>query len=173
MIWKGETTERILSEPILSVREERSCFDVERQTGYGTGRPELVGAPRTLAVPIPPPRGNSRFPDPFPTVRIRSFTHKKQTTATAVNCFLERQTGFEPATFSLARRHSTTELLPQFWCRGTGSNRRRRALQALALPTELPRLHFLNNRLLYDTQLFLVGRERSRTSTGFPTRPLT
>ena len=27
-------------------------------------------------------------------------------------CFLERETGVEPATSSLARKHSTTELLP-------------------------------------------------------------
>ena len=30
----------------------------------------------------------------------------------AVGCQLERKTGIEPATFSLARRCSTTELLP-------------------------------------------------------------
>src|SRR5438093_12735970 len=29
---------------------------------------------------------------------------------------LERDTGFEPATSTLARLHSTTELVPQFFC---------------------------------------------------------
>ncbi len=52
---------------------------------------------------------------------------------------LERKTGFEPATFALARRCSTTEPLPQ-WCRRAELNCRHVDFQSTALPTELPRL---------------------------------
>ena len=53
--------------------------------------------------------------------------------------------GFEPTTFSLARRRSTTELRPQFGplsdreCRDTESNCGHRDFQSRALPTELSR----------------------------------
>ena len=41
---------------------------------------------------------------------------------------------------SLARRHSTAELLPLlFWCRGPESNWGHADFQSAALPTELPR----------------------------------
>ena len=36
---------------------------------------------------------------------------------------LERETGFEPATFSLATRYSTTELPPHIWCQDSELNR--------------------------------------------------
>ena|GEM_PF-2905730 len=54
---------------------------------------------------------------------------------------MERKTGFEPATSSLARRHSTTELLPLafLWCRGPELNWGHADFQSAALPTELPR----------------------------------
>ncbi len=55
---------------------------------------------------------------------------------------MERKTGFEPATSSLARRHSTTELLPPVpgeWCRGPESDWGHLDFQSSALPTELPR----------------------------------
>ena len=70
---------------------------------------------------------------------------------------MERKTGVEPATFSLARRCSTTEPLPLTlgsaggttteitgtWycrvCRGPESNWRHQRFQRCALPTELPR----------------------------------
>jgi len=78
MIWKGRTTKRTTSEPIPSVREERSCSDVVRPEGYGTRRGSgCLTPPRHLAVSILPLRGNSRFPDPFHWVRIPSWLNKK------------------------------------------------------------------------------------------------
>src|SRR5579864_8347432 len=44
---------------------------------------------------------------PRPDLRTKEFTRGEQ-----VNKNLERETGFEPATSTLARSHSTTELLP-------------------------------------------------------------
>ena len=52
---------------------------------------------------------------------------------------MERKTGFEPATLALARRCSTTELLPLGWCRRPELNWRHADFQSAALPTELPR----------------------------------
>ncbi len=59
----------------------------------------------------------------------------------------ERAMGFEPTTFSLARRRSTTEPRPQVLaylasreCRDPGSNWGHRDFQSRALPTELSRL---------------------------------
>src|SRR5512133_3646149 len=39
-------------------------------------------------------------------------------------CYLERETGFEPATSTLARSHSTTELLPLYRLDYSGAARR-------------------------------------------------
>jgi hypothetical protein len=52
---------------------------------------------------------------------------------------MERETGFEPATSTLARLHSTTELLPhrqsgEKWRRHPDLNRRMAVLQTAALP---------------------------------------
>jgi hypothetical protein len=47
---------------------------------------------------------------------------------------VERETGFEPATSTLARLHSTTELLPRIWRRHPDLNRRMEVLQTSALP---------------------------------------
>ena len=48
---------------------------------------------------------------------------------------VERETGFEPATSTLARLHSTTELLPhRCWRRHPDLNRRMEVLQTSALP---------------------------------------
>ncbi len=45
-------------------------------------------------------------------------TNKKVLSAKAERTeFLERETGFEPATSTLARLHSTAELLPHIWRR--------------------------------------------------------
>ncbi len=54
---------------------------------------------------------------------------------------MERKTRFELATLALARRCSTTELLPRNWCRETELNCRHADFQSAALPTELPRLN--------------------------------
>ncbi len=58
----------------------------------------------------------------------------------------ERAMGFEPTTFSLARRRTTTVLRPRFLgnmisreCRDPGSNWGHRDFQSRALPTELSR----------------------------------
>ncbi len=58
----------------------------------------------------------------------------------------ERAMGFEPTTFSLARRRTTTVLRPQITtyvpgreCRDPGSNWGHRDFQSRALPTELSR----------------------------------
>ena len=71
-----------------------------------------------------------------------------------VAVFLERKTGFEPATLSLARRYSTTEPLPlndspQKWWAMTGSNRRHLACKASALPAELIALNTLSRKNNY------------------------
>ncbi len=50
---------------------------------------------------------------------------------------MEQQMGFEPTTPSLEKRNSTIELLLQTKWNQKGSNLRRLALQANALPTEL------------------------------------
>ena len=62
----------------------------------------------------------------------------------------ERAMGFEPTTFSLARRRSTTEPRPQVLavaasreCRDPVSNWGPRDFQSRALPTELSRLDIL------------------------------
>ena len=59
---------------------------------------------------------------------------------------LERAMGFEPTTFSLARRRTTTVLRPQITanlldreCRDPGSDWGHRDFQSRALPTELSR----------------------------------
>ena len=57
---------------------------------------------------------------------------------------LERKTGFEPATPTLARLCSTTELLPQYgfvsyWWRDPELNWGHTDFQSVALPTELSR----------------------------------
>ncbi len=53
---------------------------------------------------------------------------------------LERAMGFEPTTFSLARRRSTAELRPHSReCREPESDWRHRDFQSRALPTELSR----------------------------------
>jgi hypothetical protein len=57
---------------------------------------------------------------------------------------LERKTRFELATSSLARRHSTTELLPRKKCRGPESDWGHADFQSAALPAELPRRNELN-----------------------------
>ena len=55
---------------------------------------------------------------------------------------LERKTGFEPATPTLARLCSTPELLPHclYWWRDPESNRGHMDFQSIALPSELSRL---------------------------------
>ena len=50
---------------------------------------------------------------------------------------VERDTRFELATFTLARWHSTTELIPHMWCPEPESNQRHEDFQSSALPTEL------------------------------------
>ena len=63
---------------------------------------------------------------------------------------MERKTGFEPATPTLARLCSTPELLPQlsFWWRDPESNRGHMDFQSIALPSELSRLHSLPSILM-------------------------
>ena len=59
------------------------------------------------------------------------------------HCCTERAMGFEPTTFSLARRRSTAELRPHSMslqeCRGPDLNWGPTPFQGVALPTELPR----------------------------------
>ncbi len=47
-----------------------------------------------------------------PVTQIAEVNYRKLTEAKAGWEILERETGFEPATSTLARSHSTTELLP-------------------------------------------------------------
>ena len=63
-------------------------------------------------------------------------THEKGRTreGPALAGLVERETGFEPATSTLARLHSTTELLPQSWRRHPDLNRGMEVLQTSALP---------------------------------------
>ena len=63
----------------------------------------------------------------------------------------ERAMGFEPTTFSLARRRTTTVLRPQSVnvhreCRDTESNCGHRDFQSRALPTELSRRYSVIKR---------------------------
>ena len=53
------------------------------------------------------------------TGALSRFRVKKQLRHefSCLNCFLERKTGFEPATTALGRQDSTVELLSQFACR--------------------------------------------------------
>ena len=77
--------------------------------------------------------------------RTPNFGTKTQRDAVSPlpNLSKKRETGLKPATYSLATNrsnqlsYSRSNLLK--WCRERDSNPRRRALQALALPTELPR----------------------------------
>ena len=69
--------------------------------------------------------------------------------------------GFEPTTFSLARRRSTTELHPRIRpllagreCRDPGSNWGHRDFQSRALPTELSRPNIIQ---------LLSGRDFTRS----------
>ena len=50
---------------------------------------------------------------------------------------MERDTRFGLATFTLARWHSTTELIPRIWCPESELNQRHEDFQSSALPTEL------------------------------------
>src|SRR3989344_3149008 len=74
-----------------AIRQTRTC----RRSGCLT-------PPRHLAVSILPPRENSRFPDPFPKVRL--FRIKKP---------LVGAEGVEPSTSVLSGQRSTTELRTQ------------------------------------------------------------
>jgi hypothetical protein len=74
--------------------------DAETGTRTRTGLPPTVF--KTVASAIPP----------FPHVSIRPGT-KNGPRLRSVPGLLERKMGFEPTTFSLARRCSTTEPLPQ------------------------------------------------------------
>ena len=89
--------------------------------------------------------------------------------------WMERETGFEPATSSLARKCSTTELLPQRSlpmtagapeCRGPESNWRHQHFQCCALPTELPRRHSILRSGLSQCQ----GRRRRKAPPVSPPR---
>ena len=70
------------------------------------------------------PRPSAWEADTLPLSYSRSAVKKK----------MERETGFEPATSTLARLHSTTELLPLKWRRRPDLNRRMEVLQTSALP---------------------------------------
>ena len=82
-----------------------------REPGRGdAGAPERLGRHPSRGV-LPPP-GTTKAALRRPSVPLRGE-------------ILERETGFEPATSTLARLHSTTELLPPFRAtRGAGRNRR-------------------------------------------------
>ena len=69
-----------------------------------------------------------------------------QTTALPLGyaAMMERKKRFELSTLALARRCSTTELLPQqlLWCPKPESNQRHVDFQSTALPTELSGLMY-------------------------------
>ncbi len=65
-------------------------------------------------LPIPPHRQNMEAATGFePVVKVLQTSALPLGYAAILN--LERKTGFEPATPTLARLYSTTELLPQKW----------------------------------------------------------
>ena len=70
---------------------------------------------------------------------------------------MERETGFEPATSTLARLHSTTELLPLKWRRRPDLNRRMEVLQTSALPLGYVALTGAENEI--RTRDPLLGKE--------------
>ncbi|MDI3537297.1 MAG: hypothetical protein PWP30_1779 [Eubacteriaceae bacterium] len=76
--------------------------------------------------------------------------------------YMERKTGFEPATLALARRCSTTEPLPQRWCPEAESNHRHEDFQSSALPTELSG-HTCCFPLVFEKQLLISNRLNSST----------
>ncbi len=90
--------------------------------------------------------GSNRHESCLPTV---FETVASACSATSARCTMERKTRFELATSSLARRHSTTELLPPGKCRGPESDWRHADFQSAALPTELPR-HTPNHSIFYQ-----------------------
>ena len=82
--------------------------------------------------------------------------------------------GFEPTTFSLARRRSTTEPRPHFLaaltdreCRDPGSNWGHRDFQSRALPTELSRpTYFVVKRAeFYLTTMRLSSKDIALSGT--------
>ena len=79
---------------------------------------------------------------------------------------LERQTRFELATSTLARWHSTTELLPHSWCLRVESNHRHRDFQSLALPTELPRQNLATQKGLEPSTSSVTGWRSGKGTTG-------
>ena len=90
------------------------------------------------------------FADPCLTTWPRlHFAHIIKWGLLVCNPHPERAMGFEPTTFSLARRRSTTEPRPQFGplpdreCRDTELNCGHRDFQSRALPTELSRLIYI------------------------------
>ena len=72
-------------------------------------------APQRFLRPRRLPFRHARVTEPYPgTSRTQPAEYEKHPGTARVT--LERKTGFEPATFSLARRCSTTEPLPQGFC---------------------------------------------------------
>ena len=112
-------------------RKGVSCFTLQRPLYKGEPRPDAMEMFRF-----------GDFAGWLIEVRKRTIggtaatPHKKR--GYIVRCnplrFLERETGFEPATSTLARLHSTTELLPLKWRRRPDLNRRMEVLQTSALP---------------------------------------
>src|SRR6185503_8124524 len=93
-------------------RGDRGAPASERVRGPGTKSPDQYWRRR------PDLNRGWRFCRPLP-YRLATAPHKRQTAGLATRPaepgekkMLERETGFEPATSTLARSHSTTELFP-------------------------------------------------------------
>ena len=111
---------------------------------------------------------NEGFADPCLTTWPRRRINKRIADRNRFNLqssMLERAMGFEPTTFSLARRRSTTELRPRCTtclhgreCRDPGSNWGHRDFQSRALPTELSRpTYFVVKRGGFYTHLYRLS----------------
>lgn len=86
----------------------RGCRGVGRWDAVVGGR-EQAGSWSVTG----PPTGNDRRLAPDRIRRQRDRGSAKNAKGTPEGPFLERETGFEPATSTLARLHSTAELFPQ------------------------------------------------------------
>ena len=114
----------------------------------------LMRVLQTLALPL----GH----DAIYTMRIADWTCSNPQPS-----MFERAMGFEPTTFSLARRRTTTVLRPRFLgditsreCRDPGSNWGHRDFQSRALPTELSRqMYSFVKRPWFYTHLYRLSRK--------------
>jgi hypothetical protein len=104
--------------------EQRLCFQITTRKDWRRGAESnrRIKVLQTSALPLGYRALSKKQPDPSPTAQdflsglkrpLNASTSKNPRSEGSGSLeFLERETGFEPATSTLARSHSTTELLP-------------------------------------------------------------